>query len=174
MPTPPGFRIGWRRRPDLLLLDLEDDEGLDGLRRLRARPGLPLPMIALVPSGRPDLRLAALGAGADDAAERDTTARFLQARVRSLLRQRDDTLGVAPAEGMDLAWSGLVEAPAAFAPASPKVPPAPIARVALLSAHSTGAVPPPNRSPASSGPRWTASAPRVRWARSTGPPTTSC
>lgn len=129
-----------RARPDLLLLDAGDgDAALDGMRDLRARPGLPLPAIALVPADRPDLRLAALAAGADDATDRDTGPRLLQARVRSLLRQRDDALGLAPPEeGREAAWPGLAEGPAAFAHALCH----PRARVALLSAWPGGAVPP--------------------------------
>lgn len=122
-------------RPDLLLLDLGEPEepALDALRWIRRRPGDPLPAIALVPPGRPDLRLLALAAGAEDATDRDTSVRVLQARIRSLLRQRDATLDMAP--GVEVASSvpGLAEAPAAFAQAifapSPSAGPA---RVAIL------------------------------------------
>lgn len=89
-------------RPDLLLdIDGPDDPGLEGLRRLRAGPGDHLPAVAPVPPGRPELRLAALAAGADDASERGTPARLLQARVRRLLRQRDDALALSPAGGRE-------------------------------------------------------------------------
>ncbi len=131
-----------KARPGLLLLDAGDgDAALDALRDLRARPGPPLPAIALVPADRPDLRLAALAAGAEDATDRDTGARLLQARVRSLLRQRDDAMGLAPPPedgGREGAWPGLAEGPAAFAHALCH----PRARVALLSAWPNGALPP--------------------------------
>jgi two-component system cell cycle response regulator len=136
------------QRPDLLLVDLEEpaDPALDALRWIRRRAGDPLPAIALVPPGRPDLRLAALSAGAEDATDRDTTPRVLQARVRSLLRQRDSTLEMAPREEGQPILPGLGEAPAAFAHAlfapAPAVP-ATRARVALLSPLHSGASPSP-------------------------------
>jgi two-component system cell cycle response regulator len=136
------------QRPDLLLLDLEEmaDPGLDALRWIRRRAGDPLPTIALVPPDRPDLRLAALAAGAEDATDRDTTPRVLQARVRSLLRQRDATLEMAPREEGQPILSGLGETTAAFAHAlfapAPSVP-ATRARIALLSPLHSGASPSP-------------------------------
>lgn len=133
------------RRPDLLLLDLgaPEEPALDALRWIRLRPGDPLPTIALVPSDRPDLRLSALRVGAEDATDRDTPHRMLRARVRSLLRQRDAALEMAPRDEGELAMSGLSEAPAAFAhalfaPATPADRP----RVALLSLKRSGASPP--------------------------------
>ena len=109
-------------RPDLALLDLGAEQAaLDALRALKARPTAP-PVIALAPPLRPDLRLAALRAGAEEVAERveEASLPLLLARIRSLLRAR-----LAQAE-LHLAAPGLAEAPAPFAPR-----PLP-ARVALL------------------------------------------
>ncbi|EYD77629.1 hypothetical protein Rumeso_00795 [Rubellimicrobium mesophilum DSM 19309] len=100
----------------LALLDLggPEEEALDALRRMRARPGLPsLPVIALVPVDRPDLRLAALRAGAEEATDRDTAPRVLQARLRSLLRHRE-ALHDSPAEVAIPLSHGLAEGATPF------------------------------------------------------------
>jgi DNA-binding response OmpR family regulator len=82
---------------DLVLFDLPDDDALVVLRRLRMRSGHPpAPVIALVPADRPDLRLAALRAGADEATARDTAPRILRARLRSLHRHREATQDSLP------------------------------------------------------------------------------
>ena len=101
----------------LVLLDLPDDEALGVLSRLRARSGHPpVPVIALVPSDRPDLRLAALRAGAEEAAVRETAPRILQARLRSLLRHREATQD-SPAEVAMPVSPGLADGTTPFAAA---------------------------------------------------------
>lgn len=78
-------------RPDLILLalNLADQPGPLVLRRLRADPrSRDIPVIALVPAGSAELRLAAFAAGADDVITRPAGDRILLARVRNLLRAR--------------------------------------------------------------------------------------
>jgi two-component system cell cycle response regulator len=104
--------------PELLVLDLGDaGEALGALRQLCARPGAP-PVVALAPGGRGDLRLAALAAGAHDAAPRDLPERLLLARVRSLLRARAQAqeFGLPP----EVEARALSEAAAPFAGAEPR------------------------------------------------------
>ena len=100
--------------PGLVLLDVEGDAALEALRRMRARGSQPaFPVIALVPAGRPDLRLAALRAGAEEAAARDTAPRVLQARLRSLLRHREATQDPAAEVAIPIA-PGLAEGATPF------------------------------------------------------------
>jgi two-component system cell cycle response regulator len=132
-------------RPDIVLLDVSPDGGgLEALRRLRAWPKDPPAVIALADPDRPELRLAALHAGAEDVLLRDVPQRILQARLRSALRNRQGVLDLVPRDEETLVWSGLSEAPAAFdhgAPLSPAAPSRP--QVGLLPAGRTGASPPP-------------------------------
>ncbi|WP_176556174.1 diguanylate cyclase [Rubellimicrobium rubrum] len=130
-------------RPDLLLLDLDEDgaAAIEAMEQARARPGSPLPTLALTPLGRPDLRLAALRAGAEDATSRGMAARLLQARVRSLLRGREASVDLGGPEEQALSLSGLSEEPAAFVAAPAPWRPAPT-RVAVLSALRGASLPP--------------------------------
>lgn len=127
-----------RAEVEIVLLDLGNDQaGLDALRDLRARTGgLPLPVMALVPPGRPDLRLAALRLGAEEAADRDTAPRMLQARLRSLRRDREAALADSPEDALPApevpALDGLAEAPTAFLAAPSRVGPDPRPRLGLL------------------------------------------
>jgi two-component system cell cycle response regulator len=64
-----ALRLARSTHPDLMLLDLQlpDIGGLQVLERLRADPATrDLPVIVHSSSHRPDIRLAALRAGADD------------------------------------------------------------------------------------------------------------
>src|SRR5919112_3683 len=111
----------------------------DPARRADLRSGL-----ALTVTRRPEVRLAALHAGAEDVLHRDTPLRILQARLRSFLRQRQDVLDIVPRDEDSFAWSGLAEAPASFAHALPlPAAPPPRAQVGLLVAGRSGASPPP-------------------------------
>lgn len=101
-------------RPDLILLSLNlaDLSGAAVLRRLRADlRSRDIPVIALAPAGAPDLRLAALAAGADDVITRPAGDRILLARVRNLLRARAE-------QGGETGFSvpGLAEPQAVFEP----------------------------------------------------------
>jgi two-component system, cell cycle response regulator len=76
--------------PDLVVVDLaESAAALESVAALRLSSGTDLPIIALAPPDRPQLRLAALEAGADEAMDQGTADAFLHARIRSLLRDRD-------------------------------------------------------------------------------------
>lgn len=80
-------------RPDLILLDLNlpDMSGIDVLRRLRADPATrSIPVIVVSASTDRDQRLAALAAGAEDFMPKPTVDRVLHARIRNLLRWRED------------------------------------------------------------------------------------
>ena len=82
------------------------------------------------------LRLDALDAGVDDATERGTAFRLLQARVRSLLRQRADALALAPRDDRGAVLPGLAEGAELFDGPSQG------AQVGLLAAGPAGAFPP--------------------------------
>lgn len=80
-------------RPDLILLDLNlpDMSGIDVLHRLRADPMTrAIPVIVVSASTDCDQRLAALAAGAEDFMPKPTVDRVLHARIRNLLRWRED------------------------------------------------------------------------------------
>ena len=80
-------------RPDLILLDLNlpDMSGIDVLDRLRADPATRrIPVIVISASTDQDQRLAALSAGAEDFLAKPHDDRVLQARIRNLLRWKDD------------------------------------------------------------------------------------
>jgi two-component system cell cycle response regulator len=112
-------------RPDLALIDLRlpDMDGLELCRRLRADPATrAIPLIALSSVCGPAERLAALRAGADEAYAKPVDDAILMARMRSLLRAREqaEELGLRSATYREF---GLAEAP------SPLDPPARIAVV---------------------------------------------
>jgi two-component system cell cycle response regulator len=112
------------KAPDLLVIDLgEDGAGATAaIAAVKARPGAATPVIALCPPDRPDLRLLALGAGADEAMNRGAPDRLLQARIRSLLRARDAAAEMSLREEEEAAeaFGGFAEGRAAFlGPAEP-------------------------------------------------------
>ena len=100
---------------DLVLLDLilPDLTGIDVLRRLRADPATAnLPVIVLTATSRPEDRLAALAAGADDVFAKPTDTQLLLSRIRNLLRDRQKLSDLC--DSGDTALLGLSEAAAGF------------------------------------------------------------
>ncbi len=104
-------------RLDLVLLDLADEaEGVAAIAALR-NLGVHAPLIiALIPPDRPEGRLAALQAGADDAMDHGAPDCLLQARIRSLLRARDaaEEMGLREDDEPDEATVGFAESATAF------------------------------------------------------------
>ena len=99
-------------RPDLILLDLDlpDLPGPEVLRRLRSDPASrEIPVIGMTAGEDAALRLEAFAAGADDVITRPACDRLLMARVRNLLRGRDELAAEA-----GLAGAGLAEPPSVF------------------------------------------------------------
>jgi two-component system cell cycle response regulator len=108
-----GLRMARKDMPDLILLDLmlPDLSGIDVLRRLRSDPiTRDIPVIVVSSSTSLDDRLAALEAGADDVFVKPYDDDLLMARLRNLLRSRQD-LADLPA-GHDKAMFGMAEAAA--------------------------------------------------------------
>ncbi len=102
--------------PDLILLDLAlpDRSGVTLINQLRADPTTrDIPVLALAVGDATDARILALQAGADDVLAKPVDLQSLLARVRNLLRGREDREGLAPAAGGPNLL-GLAEAPAAF------------------------------------------------------------
>ena len=91
--------------PELILLDygLPDMTGVDVLRKLRADPRTQqIPVIVISASPLVEDRLAALAAGAEDFLMKPVEDRVLLARIRNLMRLRDDT-GEDAGDGLHLA-----------------------------------------------------------------------
>ncbi|MGI4798091.1 MAG: response regulator transcription factor, partial [Janthinobacterium lividum] len=73
---------------DAVLLDLmlPDMEGLDALRRLRAS-GLVVPVLVLTGLSRPQAKVAAFNAGADDVMTKPFDRAELMARIKAVVRR---------------------------------------------------------------------------------------
>ncbi|MGP3697505.1 diguanylate cyclase [Rhodobacter sp. NSM] len=102
--------------PDLILLDssLPDLAGIEVLRRLRADPVTrDIPVIMISASRDADLRLEALAEGADDYLGKPVDDPVLMARLRSLMRLRQNS-GEGAIRGAALRALGLAEPPEAF------------------------------------------------------------
>lgn len=102
--------------PDVILLDiaLPDMDGTEVLRRLRAAPASrDVPVVVIVSGGDPRQGLAALKAGADDVLTKPFDEQILMARLRRLMRSRDDAVHGAMARGT-LGAMGLSEAADGF------------------------------------------------------------
>ena len=88
--------------PNLVILDLmlPDMDGLEVCRRLRATAGAvaKVPVLMLTAKGDPMDRIIGLEMGADDYLPKPFEPRELLARIRAILRRRDDTT-VANATG---------------------------------------------------------------------------
>ena len=81
--------------PNLVILDLmlPDLDGLEVCRRLRATPGAvaKVPVLMLTAKGDPMDRIIGLEIGADDYLPKPFEPRELLARIRAILRRREDT-----------------------------------------------------------------------------------
>ena len=86
--------------PDLIILDLmlPDIDGLDVCRRIRALPGetARTPILMLTAKGDPMDRIVGLELGADDYLPKPFEPRELLARIRAVLRRRNDGPAAAP------------------------------------------------------------------------------
>lgn len=98
-----GLALARSEKPGLILLDLNlpDMAAKDMLRKLRCDPlTRAIPVIALTSSADPEDRLIALSEGADDVMSKPVDDLLLLARVRNLMRSRDENGAVASAWGM--------------------------------------------------------------------------
>jgi two-component system cell cycle response regulator len=110
-------------KPDLILLDLvlPDMSGVEVLRRLRADPETAtIPVVVISAAESAGARLAALTAGADDYWPKSADDQTLLARLRNLLREREEFIeladGGAPIRALGFAEPGAgFEAPGTIA-----------------------------------------------------------
>lgn len=110
-----GLRTARKERPNLILLDLmlHDMSGIDVLRHLRNDPVTrDIPVIVVSSSTALEDRLLALEAGADDVFVKPYDDDLLMARLRNLLRCRQDLADLT--EGQDAAMFGMADAGAEF------------------------------------------------------------
>ena len=110
------LRLAATTGPDVILLDLAlpDIDGIEVLRRLRAAPATrEVPVVVVVSGGDPRQGLAALKAGADDVLTKPFDDQILMARLRRLMRSREDTAQGTLARGT-LGAMGLAEAADGF------------------------------------------------------------
>ncbi|WP_353367268.1 response regulator transcription factor [Acidovorax sp. FG27] len=86
--------------PDLVILDLmlPDIDGLEVCRRIRALPGAAaqVPVLMLTAKGDPMDRIIGLELGADDYLPKPFEPRELLARIRAILRRRENGARPAP------------------------------------------------------------------------------
>lgn len=105
-----GLRMARKEHPDLILLDLmlPDISGVDVLQRLRNDPVTrDIPVIVVSTSTSLADRIRALEAGADDVFVKPFDDHLLMARLRNLLRSRQDLADLT--EGQDPALFGMAE-----------------------------------------------------------------
>jgi DNA-binding response OmpR family regulator len=97
--------------PDLVILDLmlPDMDGLEVCRRLRATPGAvaKVPVLMLTAKGDPMDRIIGLEMGADDYLPKPFEPRELLARIRAILRRRDDTFVTTTGQQAPLRFGSL-------------------------------------------------------------------
>lgn len=113
------LRMATENAPDVILLDraLPDMDGTDLVRRLRANPVTrELPVVMIMAGDDPAQRLAALRAGADDMLTKPFDEPVLMARLRCLLRSRDNGID-RQAQTAALGAIGVAEAAQPFEPA---------------------------------------------------------
>ena len=102
-----------RTQPDLIVtaMSLPDGSAFDVLSRVRAREEpLDTPIIAVAAENDRKARLSALSAGMNEVLTQPIDDLVLQARIRSLLRNRE----FAQDLGASMPSPGMAEAPAAF------------------------------------------------------------
>ncbi|MDO9525144.1 MAG: diguanylate cyclase [Gemmobacter sp.] len=102
--------------PDLILLDylLPDMDGISVTRALRADPlTRSVPVIMFTATGDEEAKLDALAVGVDDFLQKPIDDQVLLARIRNLLRDRDDSAGPDLATD-DLRVCGFAEPGAGF------------------------------------------------------------
>lgn len=112
-----GLKMAQDHAPDLILLDLTlpDLSGVEVLHHLRADPRTrDIPVIMVSASGDPADRLTALAAGADDVFVKPYHDQRLMARVRNLLRARQEVSDLT--EGSTDFLFGMAEGVADFMP----------------------------------------------------------
>ncbi|MFN4129164.1 MAG: diguanylate cyclase [Paracoccaceae bacterium] len=110
-----GLRLARKERPDLILLDLmlPDLSGIEVLHHLRDDPMTrDIPVIVVSSSIALEDRLLALEAGADDVFVKPYDDDLLMARLRNLLRSRQDLADLT--EGRDATMFGMAEPGAEF------------------------------------------------------------
>ena len=110
-----GLRMARKELPDLILLDLmlPDISGIDVLRSLRQDPATrDIPVIVVSASTALDDRLMALEAGADDVFVKPYDDELLLARMRNLLRCRQEFAVLT--ESNDTTLFGMAEMGAEF------------------------------------------------------------
>ncbi len=110
-----GLRMARKELPDLILLDLmlPDLSGIDVLRHLRDDPVTrDIPAIVVSSSTSIEDRLQALAAGADDVFVKPYDDQMLMARLRNLLRSRQELADLT--EGHDTTLFGMAEAGVEF------------------------------------------------------------
>lgn len=116
-----GLRMAREEPPDLILLDLSlpDMPGAEMLRRLKADPLTQgIPVIALSATRTGEDRRQALAAGADDVMSKPLNESVLLARMRNLLRLREEARFVTRAWGHQVpAMMGMAETTPPFEPA---------------------------------------------------------
>lgn len=107
-------RIIDRCRPNLILAGLTlPDGGLEDVCALRARSAPGTPLMIVTQENDSATRQAALQAGADDALSAPLDGVLLLARVRRLIRERNQAEDLRPRDRISRAM-GLSEAPAVF------------------------------------------------------------
>jgi two-component system cell cycle response regulator len=112
-----GLQLARSRLPDLVLMDgcLSGQGGVAALRQLREDPATArIPVIIMLGDGDPDLRLAALQAGADDVMTKPMDEPRMLARLRALLRSCGMTEEMRVRDAA-LGPIGMTEAPGSFA-----------------------------------------------------------
>lgn len=94
-------RLAGEDRPDMVLLDLNDEAGLDAVRAIHAKKP-DLPVMLLTNGGSAEERVRGLNAGADDCVTKPFAFAELVARIRAVLRRRRRTMESLTIEDLEL------------------------------------------------------------------------